>query len=77
MTLWDLTKQQSAIVTSVDSLLNEKVLSRLHEMGVEAGRELSCVRRGPMGGPIVMQIGGSIFAFEQGLASQINVKPIN
>lgn len=74
MTLWDLPSKQQAIIKSVKQNLCANVQERLSEMGVLNGRDVQCVRKGPMGGPIVMQLGGSIFAIEQSLADQIEVE---
>ncbi len=74
MTLWDLPSKQQAIIKSVKQNLCANVQERLSEMGVLNGRDVQCVRKGPLGGPIVMQLGGSVFAIEQNLADQIEVE---
>lgn len=74
MTLWELQKNQSAIVTHVDEVVNDAVLHRLNEMGLDTHSTLKCVRRGPIGGPIVIQLGDSVFAIEHTLASSIFVE---
>lgn len=73
MTLWELAKNQKATVIELDSSLNSDVIHRLREMGVDKGREIECLRRGPIGGPIVLQLGGSVFAIEHELATNIAV----
>ena len=75
MTLWDLPSKQLAVVTRIHSSIAAAVSERLSEMGLEEGREVLCVRKGPLGGPIVLQLGGSIFAIESQLAAQIDVAP--
>lgn len=74
MTLWDLPSKQQAIIKSVKQNLCANVQERLSEMGILNGRDVQCVRKGPLGGPIVMQLGGSVFAIEQNLADQIEVE---
>lgn len=74
MTLWDLPSKQQAIIKTVKQNLCANVQERLSEMGVLNGRDVQCVRKGPLGGPIVMQLGGSVFAIEQNLADQIEVE---
>ena len=74
MTLWDLPSKQLARVKGVQHDICVNVKERLSEMGIHGGRDVQCVRRGPLGGPIVMQLGGSIFAIEQELASKIEVE---
>ena len=73
MTLWDLPSKQHATIKSVQDDLCVNVKERLSEMGVENGRQIQCVRKGPLGGPIVMQLGGSVFAIEESLAAKIEV----
>lgn len=77
MTLWELEKAKSAKVKEVDDTLDLLIIARLREMGLAAGRDVECVRRGPLGGPMVMQMGGSVYAMEQALASRIEITPIN
>ncbi|AXR08200.1 FeoA family protein [Salinimonas sediminis] len=75
MTLWDLPSKKLAVITKIHNDLYANVIERLSEMGVEEGRDVQCVRKGPLGGPVVLQLGGSIFAIEQDLASKIEVAP--
>ena len=73
LTLWGLGKSQSAVVTRIDTGLGEQITARLAEMGLADGRIVQCVRRGPLGGPMVRQLSGSVFAIEQDLASRIHI----
>lgn len=73
MTLWDLPSNKTATVTSVSSQLDTHVVDRLREMGIDCGQTLVCVRRGPIGGSLVLQLGGSIFAIDRELAGQISI----
>lgn len=75
MTLWDLPSKQLAVVTRIHNSIVSAVTERLSEMGLQEGREILCLRKGPLGGPIVLQLGGSIFAIESQLAAQIEVAP--
>ena len=77
MTLWELNTKQQALIISVKSELAENVKERLSGMGIQVGRDIQCVRKGPLGGPIVMQLGGSVFAIEKNLAAQIEVEARN
>ncbi len=74
MTLWDLPKKQLATVTGIAEDVTENVKLRLLEMGVEEGRDVQCVRRGPLNGPIVMQLGGCVFALEEAIAQKISIR---
>ncbi|MBU2979956.1 FeoA family protein [Alteromonas sp. C1M14] len=73
MTLWELPAQQRATVASLAPNLHAKVTARLAEMGVEATQEVLCLRKGPWGGPVIIQLGGSVFAVEKELAQHIHV----
>ena len=73
MTLWELQKNQTATVTQVADSVNSAVLYRLNEMGLDTNSVVKCIRRGPIGGPIVIQLGDSVFAIEHTLASHISV----
>ncbi len=75
MTLWELGKAKTAAVDHIDSSLNQQIVARLCEMGIASGRLVQCVRRGPLGGPMVIQLGGSVFAVEQDLATCIKISP--
>lgn len=77
MTLWELGKSKSATVTKFDASIDNKIVARLNEMGLSTGRSIHCIRRGPLGGPMVMQLGGSVFAIEQDLATSIKISPID
>ncbi|MEC9262703.1 MAG: FeoA family protein [Pseudomonadota bacterium] len=75
MTLWELGKSKSARVTQIDASLDQQIIARLSEMGLSTGRDVQCIRRGPLGGPMVMQLGGSVFAMEHDLATRIQISP--
>lgn len=75
MTLWELPSKQLASIKAIQQGLCDSVVTRLAEMGLESGRDVQCVRKGPLGGPIVMQLGGSVFAIEQALAAKILIEP--
>lgn len=75
MTLWDLAKKKAALVKQIDNELDKQVIARLKEMGLSEGQTVQCVRRGPLGGPMVIQLGGSVFAIERALSSRIEIIP--
>ena len=74
MTLWDLQAMQSAEVIKLADTLSPTVLSRLIEMGLDLGQQVHCLRRGPFNGPVVLELGGSVFALEKSLAQAILVR---
>jgi ferrous iron transport protein A len=77
MKLWELKPNQSAIVGDLSTDIEEKLKYRLKEMGFESGQELSCIRRSPFKGPIVISLGGTILALEQSIAELISLDVTN
>lgn len=74
MTLWELSPTQTAVVVTIADTVSPAVLSRLTEMGIETEQSIHCLRKGPFNGPIVLELGGSVFALEQALAEAIFVR---
>ncbi|MCW8091117.1 FeoA family protein [Alteromonas sp. ASW11-130] len=74
MTLWDLSTGDLATVSGIAEDVADNVKLRLVEMGIQKGRDLKCVRRGPFNGPIVLQLGGSVFALEQDIAKKVGIR---
>lgn len=74
MTLWDIKKQQSALIASLDPQLLPAVFSRLNEMGLCAGQVILCLRRSPLKGPLVLQLGDCVYSIEQSIARRIEIK---
>ena len=73
MTLWDMPKKTSALVEKLDEELTLTIQIRLNEMGFVPGELLTCMKRSPFGGPLVVQIQDCVFSLDQQLASQICV----
>lgn len=73
MKLWDLKKNQSALISSLSNDIEDKLVARLIEMGFEQGQEVHCVRRSPFKGPVVVSLGGTILALEQSIAELISL----
>lgn len=73
MTLWQVKAKQHAEIAGLDLMLNPAVASRLQEMGFIAGQLIQCLRRAPLNGPLVLQIGDSVFSVEQKVAERVKV----
>jgi len=73
MTLWEIRSKQSALVDSLDPNLMPAVFERLNEMGFGAGQAIRCLRRSPLKGPLVLQVGDCVYSLEQSLANRINI----
>lgn len=52
-----------------------EVRSRLATMGLLPGVVLQVVVRGPLGGPVLVEVDGTRLALGRGLASQVLVEP--
>ena len=50
---------------------------RLTSMGIVSGVEITMVRGGSSGGPIIVSIGGGRFGLGRGMAHRIIVTPAN
>ncbi|MDU0355435.1 FeoA family protein [Paraglaciecola aquimarina] len=73
MTLWEIKSKQSALVDGLDPTLLPAVVQRLSEMGFAAGQSIQCIRRSPMKGPLVLQLGDCVYSLEQSIADRINI----
>jgi ferrous iron transport protein A len=73
MTLWDIKAKQSALIAGVDNTLVPAVINRLLEMGITAGQPIRCLRRSPLRGPLVVQIGDCVYTLEQSIANKVAV----
>jgi len=73
MTLWGIRKKKSALIDSLDPTLMPAVFERLNEMGFAAGETIQCLRRSPLKGPLVIQVGDCVYTLEQSIADRINI----
>ncbi len=60
-------------VSNIDG--GHEVRSRLATMGLLPGVILSVLRRGPLGGPVLIEVGGSRIALGRGVARKVLVEP--
>jgi ferrous iron transport protein A len=75
--LWDLKASESAEVKVIESKLEPAVKIRLTEMGFEQGQKVSCTRRSPFNGPMVIQLAGTALAIEKPIAEKIYITLCN
>lgn len=73
MTLWDLSKNSLSTISHLSPSLEDALLMRLMEMGFETSQTVTCLRRTPFSGPIVVQLGDSVFSLEQELAKHVHI----
>ena len=76
MTLWEINRKQSALIDSFDPNLMPAVFQRLNEMGFAVGQAIQCLRRSPLKGPLVLQVGDSVYSLEQSIANRINIRVV-
>ncbi|MFT6284359.1 MAG: ferrous iron transport protein A [Arenicella sp.] len=74
MTLWEIRNKQTALIDSPDPNLMPAVFERLNEMGFAAGQSIQCLRRSPLKGPLVLQVGDCVYPIEQSIVNRINIK---
>ncbi|MFW8591904.1 FeoA family protein [Glaciecola sp. 2405UD65-10] len=75
MTLWELSNKQQARVEKLHPDLAEGLQIRLSEMGFAAGEELTCMKRSPFSGPIVVQVQDCVYSLDKQLAQNIFIHP--
>ena len=68
--------QENTKVRVVKITTNKSVKNKLSQLSVLEGVELVCLRRAPLGGPILVCAGGREVAIGRKLASKIEVEII-
>lgn len=77
MTLWDIPAKKSGLISGLDNALLPAVTNRLLEMGLSDGQSVRCLRRSPMNGPVVVQIGDCVYTLEQSIADKVAVSSLS
>ncbi len=60
-----------AQILDFSATLSPDYASRLRELGFREGEFIRCLRRPPMGAPLIYEVGGTIFSVENEVASKI------
>ncbi len=76
MTLWDMATKQTGRIVDLSQELGTHISRRLREMGFEEGQLITCIRRSPLQGPLVVQIRDSVYSLEQSVARNIKLQII-
>lgn len=76
-TLWSVKIQQQATITGFSKELAEDIAQRLSELGFHNGTLITCLRAMPLGGPMVYQIGDSVFSLTRELAEKISIQNVD
>jgi ferrous iron transport protein A len=74
--LWSLSPTQQARVKTIVDTCPELFKSRLGDLGFYPGERIVCLRKTPFGGPRVYQVGQSVFALAQDIASFVLISEI-
>lgn len=77
MTLWDIPAKKSGLISGLDNALLPAVTNRLLEMGLTDGQSVRCLRRSPLNGPVVVQIGDCVYTLEQSIADKVAVSSLS
>lgn len=75
MTLWDAPKGAVAAIEQVDPSLEQPVLNRLMDIGIEPSQFITCLHKGVFGGPMVVSVADTVYSLEQAIARRIVIKP--
>ena len=73
MTLWDMPKNSNAKIIGLNNALIASLQLRLNEMGFVPGEILTCMKRSPFSGPLVVQIQDCVYSLDKQLAEHIQV----
>ena len=76
MTLWDLAKCKEARISHLCDQMSGPISNRLIEMGFETNQFVKCLRRTPLSGPVVIELGDSVYSLEQSIAEQVFIEGI-
>ena len=68
-------KNTKATIIGLNDELTKMLRTRLNEMGFVPGEMLTCMRRSPFRGPLVVQIQDCVYSLAQQLAQHIRVSP--
>lgn len=63
-----------ATVAALDPALAPELRGRLADLGFEAGTVVRCVRRAPLGGPTVFQVGEAQLCLRRSLSDGVLVE---
>ena len=77
LTLWDAPKGSAVTITGLNQGLQQLVLNRLSEMGLDQGQTVICLHRSPFNGPVVVVIADCVYSLEQQIASHIFIQPVS
>lgn len=73
MSLWELSPEKRATVETIVASCPELFKTRLGDLGFYPGEHIVCLRKTPFGGPRVYQVGHSVFALAEDIASFVLV----
>ncbi len=74
MSLWELRENESAKVERLESGIEPRHQNRMRELGIHPGAQVRCLKRIPLGGPPVFEVGGCVFSIAKDIARHVVVK---
>lgn len=74
MKLLDAPKNTPVMI--IDTTGGKGVDSKLYQLGLTPGREVKVLRFAPMGGPVMIDVGGRFVALGRGIAARIKVEQV-
>ena len=77
MNMWQLSIHQKAKITSFAEDLSSQDKIRLEDLGFKINEQISCLRRIPLGGPVLFQTQLTVFALEKELAQKVFVESLH
>lgn len=73
MNMWQLSANQTAQITGFSSQIALDQKKRLEDLGFKMSEVVICLRKMPLGGPVVYQVQSTAYALEKELAEQVDV----
>ncbi|WP_395339726.1 FeoA family protein [Ningiella sp. W23] len=73
MTIWDLPKRATATITGLHQTIDVSLGQRLQEMGFTQGQLVTCMKRTPFSGPLVIQVQDCVYSVDRELAEQVHI----
>ncbi len=73
MNMWQLSANQTAQIIGFSQKISQDQRQRLEDLGFKMSEMVICLRKMPLGGPVVYQVQSTAYAVEKELAEQVDV----
>jgi Fe2+ transport system protein FeoA len=71
MNMWQLSANQTGQIKGYSSLISLDQKKRLEDLGFKIDELVICLRKMPLGGPVIYQVQSTAYALEKELAEQV------